>query len=106
MDASSGTSLYRKPGSFSCFISSFAFTNLCKQQEAVCATFHIVCERSEGLCKVTHAFICAVGAHSNHLRPKEGELEGQGGLAELCPALPEAKPEQMGALDESFVSWR
>lgn len=56
--------------------------------------------------EVTHAFICVVGVHSNHRRPKDGGLEGQGGLAEPCPGPPEARPEQMGALDESLVSWR
>lgn len=55
---------------------------------------------------MTHAFICGVGAHSYQRRLKEKEVEGQVGLPELCPALLDARLEQMGAFDKSFVSWR
>ena len=54
---------------------------------------------------MTHAFICGVGAHSYHRRLEEKEAEGRGDRPKLCPTLPEARLEQMGAFDKSFVSW-
>lgn len=77
----------------------------CARQDKLCLKYNMKWNIRK-LCAMTHAFICGMGAHSNHRRPKEGGLEGQSDLPMLCPVLPEARLEQMGAFDESFVSWR